>query len=707
MLRSFVSVVVLVLFVSAAAAAERSLTHIDLPPITPAAQKIALDGKRDPWKAASSYSFNPLAGLIKPGGNADIEKLLSSPVSVDFKTCYDTDALYVYVAWRDLQPGRNRTAAGDAEHWAEGGEGFELHVRTDRTLHLACWPVAAGRRLAVLARYDDQPAWRDVAATVTAVAAMGGEEAPFVQELRIPWSTITAAGKLPADGKIELGADFIWNALPGRLLDGVREARRDSFGACRGVDACFLTARASLIAGGYLANPADWGELVFGQAVGKGAGTLGVPVTSADGSTSLTEMAVPRAKASPAVDGTLAGWEASAFQSIGYLQSLWGPRYTGRVAAQYDDDNLYLAVHFSSFGPMSNKMAENTQQGFGGGDALQVRLSNGTKKIHLCGWYDSAARRAALTCDPNNLPNPFLLQQGAKEAFCADADGHGYIQEIAVPWKLLFGKVPKAGQRLRATFQTWWADLTPRFSLHAKTMLQRQGALEVAYAMPADGQLTLGLFDPQGGLLRWLVHDEFRVAGDHRDPWDGLDQWHRPLPAGDYRLKAAYHAPLTAQYKMTLCNPGNPPWPTPDDRGDWLSDEADPQAVVTDGRWVFLGAPGCELGYSVIGLDETGQRRWGIRVPFNPRSVCLTLDGDCLYVLYYGPELTDTSRVYGENNVISRAILMCLDKRTGRRRETLRRPLLRKQAAGPRRGHGQADRGRDPGCSAGRVVPAR
>ena len=92
---------------------------------------------------------------------------------------------------------------------------------------------------------------------------------------------------------------------------------------------------------------------------------------------------------------------------------------------------------------MSNKMAENTQQGFGGGDALQVRISDGTKKIHLCGWYDSAVGRGALTTDPNNLPNPFLLQQGAKEAFRADADGRGYAQEIAVPWKLLFGKAPK------------------------------------------------------------------------------------------------------------------------------------------------------------------------------------------------------------------------------------------------------------------------
>ena len=188
----------------------------------------------------------------------------------------------------------------------------------------------------------------------------------------------------------------------------------------------------------------------------------------------------------------------------------------------------------------------------------------------------------------------------------------------------------------------------------------------VAYRMPADAQLTLGLFDPQGRLLRWVVQDEFRPAGDHREPWDGLDQWRHPLPAGRFVLKAAYHPPLATQYKMTVCNPGNPPWPTPDDKGDWLSDEADPQAVVSDGKWVFLGAPGCELGYSVIGLDERGQRQWGIRVPFNPRCVSLALDGDYLDVLYSGPGLTDGSQLYDGTNAIGRAILMCLDKRTGR-----------------------------------------
>ena len=184
--------------------------------------------------------------------------------------------------------------------------------------------------------------------------------------------------------------------------------------------------------------------------------------------------------------------------------------------------------------------------------------------------------------------------------------------------------------------------------------------------MPADGQLTLGLFSTGGNLLRWIAKDEFRYAGANCEPWDGLDQWGQTVAAGDYRLKAAYHGPLANAYEMTVCNPGNPPWPTPDDTGDWLSDESDPQAVVTDGKWVFLAAPGCELGWSVIGLDETGQRQWGVRAPIYPRCVSLALDHDTLYVLYSGPELKGSAHIYDSTNAIGCATLMCLDKRTGR-----------------------------------------
>ena len=194
------------------------------------------------------------------------------------------------------------------------------------------------------------------------------------------------------------------------------------------------------------------------------------------------------------------------------------------------------------------------------------------------------------------------------------------------------------------------------------------GGVCISYEMRRDANVTLGLFDKDGRLLRWLVQDDFHHAGRHRVFWNGLDQWGSPVPPGNYELKAAWHDPLNAEYQMTACNPGTPPWPTPDGKGDWLCDEANPQAAVTDGKRVFLGSPGSERGYSIIALDENGQRQWGTQEPrhFHPRSLSLALEGNNLYALYSGPETPDADRHPGAKDAIGRAVLACFDKRTGK-----------------------------------------
>jgi hypothetical protein len=68
----------------------------------------------------------------------------------------------------------------------------------------------------------------------------------------------------------------------------------------------------------------------------------------------------------------------------------------------------------------------------------------------------------------------------------------------------------------------------------------------------------------------------------------------------------------------------------------------------------------------VIALDEKGQRQWGMRLPLNPHAIALAVSGDNLFVLYSGPELTDGSTVFNGHNGIDRALLLCLDKHTGR-----------------------------------------
>lgn len=194
------------------------------------------------------------------------------------------------------------------------------------------------------------------------------------------------------------------------------------------------------------------------------------------------------------------------------------------------------------------------------------------------------------------------------------------------------------------------------------------GPLRVSYQMPRDGRLTLGLFSKDGKLLRWLVQDSFHRTGNQRQFWNGLDQWGNLLSAGDYLLKGIFHPALSTEYQGVVCNPGNPPWPTSDGRGDWLCDEANPQAAVTDGKWIFLGSSGCEKGFSIIALDETGQRRWGTNEPehFHPRCISLALDGNFLYAVYSGPEAPDPDHHPGGKNAYGRAMVACFDKQTGR-----------------------------------------
>ena len=598
---------------------------------------ITLDGSLADWPDAHPVTFTPLAPRLGK----------SSAAWVTLEACYDNKALYFGIAWKGLAK-------------SPSGGSVELHLQTDRIVHirLVSLPVVslpAGRQERIQERFDGEMSWHSVGGGAAAVNVTRAD-GTTTQEMRLPWTALTKSGT--AATSLTLAADFTWPGLTPRFLRQLpTEVRHDS----THLTACFLTSANKLFGrDAYLGSPSDWGDLKF--AAGQHANDTRATALA----TGATEAYVSRVTVPLPITGSLAGWQPSQFQTVAYAPGLLGDRYSAKIATAYDADYLYLAAHVKALGGPLNTQPEATQTGYSGGDCLQVRLSEGPQTVNLCGWYDSVHRQAALTADGNDLKNPYLREQGAKEAFRVDADGQGYTQVMAVPWKVLpTGAAPKAGDVWKGSFQVWWAGLNPQFTALAQPTLAPGGGIAYSYRLSQEANVTLGLFDAQGHLIRTLIKDAHRRAGRSTEYWDGKDQSGALMAAGKYEVRGLSHPPLGVQPVLSLGNPGTPPWPTADGKGDWLSDEAAPQAAVTDGVNVYLAAPGSEKGHSVIAVGPDGKRLWGVQESAYPRCVSLAIAGRYLYALYSGPASVHPSEATLGQDKVGRAFLLCLDKDTG------------------------------------------
>ncbi|HEY3332766.1 MAG TPA: FlgD immunoglobulin-like domain containing protein [Capsulimonadaceae bacterium] len=624
-------------------AAAGGLYNVPLKSIPPAAGNIHVDGSLDEWPDVSAV-ITPLDLGVERSDSAAAKALRLSPHDATIHACYDAAALYVAVEQR----GAPLAASAPLTPVA-------LAVLTDRMAHIGIAMSPSGKAVVQLAIGDARAA---VAPTADAVVKRAKDGKTVVTELRLPWALLSASGKLPADRRIRVAIDCVW---PDLTPAAVSELPNTLLHHTTFTSLSFLTAPDQLNpAGGYLPNPSQWGTLAFTNA------PLPNSVTSTVTQTKASVLNTPKLDPKPIIDGDLKEWPAGRFERAVYMPAYFGDRYSGDIATGWDSDNLYIAARIRTGHAISNPQAEATKQGYWGGDCLQIRLANGSRVVNLCAWYDSASNKPALTADGKDLTNDFLLKLGASEGFKIAPDRKSYTQEISIPWSALMAKAPVAGDTWKATFQIWWAGLNAEYSAMLDAALENKGALAYSYTMPFEGNVTVGVYDAEGHLLRWLTRAAHRRAGKVTEYWDGLDQFGQAIPAGAYVVKAVAAPPLGVVHKLTVGNPGKPAWPTADDTGDWIGDESTPQGCATDGSWVYLASPCCEKGWGVIGVDQTGQRRWGYKSDLCPRSVTLAVHGNYLYVLYSGPEITDTGRWYKGNNAQGRAVLVCLDKRTGK-----------------------------------------
>lgn len=482
----------------------------------------------------------------------------------------------------------------------------------------------------------------------------------------ISWRDLTADAK-PFSGAVKAIWDFSWadinkadfEAIGGKYVTPLRNTSMS-----------VLCAEPRFRVQPHLQSTAQWGEIVFSHKEHKDRKELCVSVPLREESHLVLDFhELMAGREAAVIDGRIREWRDAEFSRFALLPCALGGRYSGEVAARFDDDALYVAVRMSggAGSPRNSSFAEN-RNGYAGGDAFQIRLAdNDGHSESFCAWFDSSTGKPAFTCDNKMLPADAVLAAGGALAFGKWSGG--YTMELKLPWAAAGMKPPKAGERRRATFQPWWGPVGREVSVVTELSLAARPVQSLALDLPRDGRLAAGIFAADGSLVRQVCVGRFLPKGRAKFSWDGRDQTGNVVPSGEYVLRGVLTDELQEKYRFSIMNPGTPPWPTADGAGDWLSDEAPPQGVATDGELVFIASPGCEKGTTVLAIDKNDRRVWGYSTGcgFFPRCVSLSCADGRLYALFSGPvNSTGKKTPYNGKNAIGRAVVMCFDAKTGK-----------------------------------------
>jgi len=162
------------------------------------------------------------------------------------------------------------------------------------------------------------------------------------------------------------------------------------------------------------------------------------------------------------IDGKANDWDLSG--SIFICDNVETQRndYAVWVSTMYDRDNLYILARWTDKTPLNNP--GQTMADFGwSGDCLQVRFithpSAPDQLVSVINAWKGVDGKDVVQLDsPLTHHSPWgedVKSQGAQQAFTINPDGRGYIQEIAMPWKLLTkdGQPPAPGSQMNMTFE--------------------------------------------------------------------------------------------------------------------------------------------------------------------------------------------------------------------------------------------------------------
>ena len=141
------------------------------------------------------------------------------------------------------------------------------------------------------------------------------------------------------------------------------------------------------------------------------------------------------------------------------------------------------------------------------------------------------------------------------------------------------------------------------FAIEASTT-PMEAVVPVAYSAPSDGFLSLALYNDRGQLVRSLLYAKPVKAGSDSIAWDGTSDLGIPQSAGSYSTKGIFFKEKPkAEYVMTVGKSGNPPYRTPDGKGDWGGNLGGPAAICSNSNSVMM-VWGCVEDNQITGIQQ-------------------------------------------------------------------------------------------------------
>lgn len=383
------------------------------------------------------------------------------------------------------------------------------------------------------------------------------------------------------------------------------------------------------------------------------------------------------------IDGNLNDWDTSGRIWVFADKDIRND-YSTQVSTMWDKDNLYIAIDWKDPTPMFSNIDPSFNPSSGWkSDSVQMRVKVGDKPLWITTWYYTARKQPVLhlsywqNANKDKAGQDQLLLiaksgqtelgEGAAMAYRTHKDGKGYVQEIRIPWTLLYRNnpqndaLPRPGKVMQMGMEFLWGDptgevwpvhryadnmqpgatsrefyWTARHSWGNLKLIDEnniplrkyisdetrlQGTMPIRVTLPkAAARFTLAINDATGKRVRNLAGDmapeDYTVATTDTTrtievKWDLLDDKGTMVKPGKYQAIGLTQEGLNAEYEMCFYNPGTPSWATRKGNGSWGADHCAPLRGATAGDWMILSWQFAEGGSGIIGIGPDGLKKWG------------------------------------------------------------------------------------------------